>query len=138
MVNREKVCVSAILLAACLAGMPVARAQSGQEQSVAEAARKAREQKKTPAKPSTVITNDTLKPATPETVQNATAATESMPGTNTAAGSNATADAAKASQPANGPSEEEIAKKTAEIAALKQEITDTAKEVEVQQRALAV
>ena len=138
MLNWKRVCVSTILLAGYLAGMPGARAQSDQGQSVAEAARKAREQKKTAAKPSTVITNDTLKPATPETVQNATAATESMPGTNTAAGSNATADAAKASQPANGPSEEEIAKKKAEIAALKQEITDMAKEVDVQQRALAL
>jgi hypothetical protein len=136
--NREKVCVSAILLAACLVGMPGARAQSEQEPSVAEAARKAREKKKTAAKPTEVITNDTLKPATPATVQNATAATESMPGTNAEASSNATADAAKAAQPANGPSEEEIAKKKAKIEALKQEIADKAKEVDLQQRALAL
>jgi len=129
-----------ILLAGYLAGMPGARAQSDQGQSVAEAARKAREQKKTAAKPSTVITNDTLQPATPATVQNATAATERMPGaeaTGTPA-ADATADAAKTAQTAKGPSEEEIAKKKAEIAALKQEITDMAKEVDVQQRALAL
>jgi hypothetical protein len=138
MLNWKKVCVSAILLAGCLAGMPGARAQSDQGQSVAEAARKAREQKKTAAKPSAVITNDTLKPATPETVQNATAATESMPGTNAAAGTNASADAAKTAQPESGPSEEEIAKKKAKIEALKAEIADMAKEVDVQQRALAL
>ena len=80
MLNWKRVCVSTILLAGYLAGMPGARAQSDQGQSVAEAARKAREQKKTPAKPSTVITNDTLQPATAATVQNATAATERMPG----------------------------------------------------------
>ena len=136
--NREKVCVSAILLAACLVGIPGARAQSEQEPSVAEAARKAREQKKTAAKPTEVITNDTLKPATPATVQNATAATESMPGTNAEASSNATADGTKAAQPANGPSEAEIAKKKAKIEALKQEIADKAKEVDLQQRALAL
>ncbi len=140
MLNWKRVCVSTILLAGYLAGMPGARAQSDQGQSVAEAARKAREQKKTAAKPSTVITNDTLQPATPATVQNATAATERMPGaeaTGTPA-ADATADAAKTAQTAKGPSEEEIAKKKAEIAALKQEITDMAKEVDVQQRALAL
>jgi len=50
----------------------------------------------------------------------------------------ATADAAKTAQTAKGPSEEEIAKKKAEIATLKQEITDMAKEVDVQQRALVL
>lgn len=140
MLNWKRVCVSMILLAGYHTGMPGAWAQSDQGQSVAEAARKAREQKKTAAKPSTVITNDTLQPATPATVQNATAATERMPGaeaTGTPA-ADATADAAKTAQTAKGPSEEEIAKKKAEIAALKQEITDMAKEVDVQQRALAL
>jgi hypothetical protein len=150
MMNGKRVCVSAILFAACLVGMPSARAQGDQEQSVAEAARKAREQKKTPAKPSEVITNDTLKPATPATVQNATAATERMPGTEATANSEATAksdataagsstaDETKKGQPAKAPSEEEIAEKKAKIEALKQEIADRAQEVDVQQRALAL
>src|SRR5882757_7194115 len=104
MLNWKRVCVTMILLAGYHAGMPGARAQSDQGQSVAEAARKAREQKKTAAKPSTVITNDTLQPATPATVQNATAATERMPGaeaTGTPA-ADATADAAKTAQTAKG------------------------------------
>ncbi|HXJ12738.1 MAG TPA: hypothetical protein VNH19_10740 [Candidatus Limnocylindrales bacterium] len=133
----EKVCVSTILLAACLAGMPGAWAQGGQEQSVAEAARKAKEQKKTAAKPTTVITNDTLKPATPATVQNATAATESMPGTK-AASSDAATDAATAAEPASASSEAEAAKKKAEIEALKLQVADKAKEVDLQQRELAL
>ena len=134
--NGKSVCVSAVLLFAFLAGMPGARAQSQEEQSVAEAARKAREQKKTAAKPSTVITNDTLKPATPATVQNASAATESMPGTNSTTNSYATADATKATPPAKESSEEEIAKKKAKIEALKQQIADKAQEADLQQRAL--
>lgn len=138
----EKVCVSMILLAACLVGMPGAWAQGGQEQSVAEAARKAREQKKTAAKPSTVITNDTLKPATPATVQNAVAATESMPGTNATASTDATAAASApaetAVEPANKTSEAEAAKKKAEIEALKLQVADKAKEVDLQQRELAL
>jgi uncharacterized coiled-coil protein SlyX len=118
--------------------MPKARAQSDQEQSVADAARKAREQKKAAAKPDKVITNDTLKPSTPAAVQNATAATESMPGANAAAASDATTDAAADPQATKGPSEDEIAKKKAEIAALKQEVADKAKEVDLQQRTLAL
>ena len=138
MMNRKRVCVSTILLAACLVGMPRAQAQSEQEPSVAEAARKAREQKKTPAKPSTVITNDTLKPATPATVQQATATTESVPGTDATAASSATASTGSTAQPVKGPTEEEIAKKKAKIEALKQDVADKAKEVDVQQRALAL
>ena len=134
MVNGKRVCVSAIMLAACLLSVPISRAQSQQEQSVAEAARKAREQKKTAAKPSTVITNDTLKPATPETVQDATAAIEKMPGTNATPSSDATATAA----PGKESSEEEAAKKKAQIEALKKEIADKAKEADLQQRALAL
>jgi len=138
--NGKKVCVSAIVLAGCLAGMPGARAQGEQEQSVAEAARKAREQKKTAAKPSAVIINDTLQPATPATVQNATAATESLPGTTTTAApaTNAKADAANAAQPTKESAEEESAKKKAKIEALKQQVADKAKEADLQQRALAL
>jgi chromosome segregation ATPase len=138
MLNRKMVCVSAILFAACLLGMPRAQAQGEQEPSVAEAARKAREQKKTPAKPSTVITNDTLKPATPASVEDATASKQGMPGTNAGSSSDLTADAASAAGVAKGPSEDEIAKKKAEIAALKQEVADKAKEVDLQQRTLAL
>ena len=140
----RRVCVSAILFAACLVGMPGTRAQSGQETSVAEAARKAREQKKTAAKPSTVITNDTLKPATPATVQNAVAATESMPGTNatastdTTAAASAPAETAATAEQANKTSEAEAAKKKAEIEALKLQVADKAKEVDLQQRELAL
>ena len=96
MLNGKMVCVSAILFAACLVGTPGAQAQSDQEQSVADAARKAREQKKTPAKPEKVITNDTLKAATPAEVENRTAATESMPGRNAAAASEACSSGAGA------------------------------------------
>jgi hypothetical protein len=136
MMNGKKVCVSAVLLLACLVGMPSARAQSQQEESVAEAARKAREQKKTAAKPSTVITNDTLKPATPATVQNATAATEIMPGT-TSTSAPAT-DAASAAEPTKESAEAELAAKKAKIEALKQQIADKAHEADLQQRALAL
>jgi uncharacterized phage protein gp47/JayE len=61
-----------------------------------------------------------------------------MPGTNADTNSAATADAASAAGAAKGPSEDEIAKKKAEIAALKQEVADKAKEVDLEQRMLTL
>jgi len=138
--NGKRVCVTAVLLLGCLAGMPGARGQSQPEPSVAEAARKAREQKKAAAKPSAVITNDTLKPATPATVQNATAATESMPGATTTAApaTDAAANAASAAEPTKESAEEKLAAKKAKIEALKLQIADKAKEADLQQRTLAL
>ena len=51
-----------ILPLACSFALPLT-AQDSQDTSVAEAARRAREQKKASTKPATVITNDTLSPA---------------------------------------------------------------------------
>jgi hypothetical protein len=138
--NWKRVCVSAVLLAACLVGIPSARAQSQQEQSVAEAARKAREQKKAAAKPGAVITNDTLQPATPASVQNATAATESLPGTPpaTSPGADAAANTTTEAQPAKESAAEDLEAKNAKIEALKQQIAEKAKEADLQQRSLAL
>src|SRR2546428_11798302 len=65
-----------------LAALPLlARQPSCQQDSVAEAARHAREEKKKAAKePKKVITDDNLKPASPETVTSATAEVPRMPG----------------------------------------------------------
>src|SRR5271166_3835061 len=102
MMNRKRVCVSLIVLGALLAGMPKARAQGDQEPSVADAARRAREQKQAAAKPSAVITNETLKPASPATPE----------GQPKAAG-DATANAATSATPAaaSGPTAAEAAEK---------------------------
>lgn len=67
---RVKSCVTAfiVMVALCLAGLPVrARAQGSSQQPgsdpVADAARKAREDKKTAPKPKKVFTDDDVKPA---------------------------------------------------------------------------
>jgi hypothetical protein len=67
---RVKSCVTAfsVVVALCLAGLPVrARAQGSSQQPgsdpVADAARKAREDKKTAPKPKKVFTDDDVKPA---------------------------------------------------------------------------
>jgi hypothetical protein len=85
----------ALFVAATL--LPAAAfAQSQDTQSVADAARRARDEKKPPAKPAKVITDDDLKPAVP-----AGAATPAVPGAPAAPG---TPPFPNANPPANGSS----------------------------------
>jgi len=72
-----------IALAATL--LPAASfAQSQDSESVADAARRAREQKKTPAKPVKVLTDDDVKPATPASTDTPAAPGTSAPAASTA------------------------------------------------------
>jgi CCR4-NOT transcriptional regulation complex NOT5 subunit len=116
-------------------------AQDSSTDSVAEAARRARAQKKAAAKPATVITDDTLKPApssgssAPVTADNtATASPASAPNTN---GTPASGDA-QALQAAAAPSEEEEKKKQAQIEALKQEVVAKQAELDLVQREMTL
>jgi hypothetical protein len=148
--NSRWIGVSLILLAASLTGVPASRAQS--DESVADAARRAREQKKAAAKPSTVITNDTLAPQSSgaPAAQGATGAP-----TATSAGSSETPSAetnlrvtaaAGEQQPAAGArataaesqatAEEQAAQ--GEIAALKREILEKQKELDLALRSLSL
>ena len=149
--NSKWIGVSLILLATCLAGMPASRAQS--DESVADAARRAREQKKAAAKPSTVITNDTLAPATspapaaqgatavPTATPEASAATPSAE-TNlrvtAAAGEQKPAANAQASAPGSQSTAEEQAAQQGVIAALKREILEKQKELDLALRSLTL
>jgi hypothetical protein len=83
----------AVVLAATLLST-AALAQSQDTQSVADAARRARDQKKPPAKPAKVITDEDIKPAT-----QTNPATAALPG---ATASSASSSAAPASTPAAG------------------------------------
>src|SRR6267143_5245083 len=78
---RKKICMNGSLMVAglCLAGLPAyAQSQDSSQQSgsdaVADAARKAREDKKNAAKPKKVYTDDDVKPATAAAATAATAA----------------------------------------------------------------
>jgi hypothetical protein len=107
------VLASALLLAASFA-------QSQDSQSVAEAARRAREQKKKSEKPAKVITEDDVKPATPASSEPA-----AVPGTtNPSAGS-----------VAPGPNDEKNAK---EIADLKAQIKQVQGDLDLLQRQLSL
>ena len=111
--------------------------QQSQTQSVAEAARKAKEQKKTPANSAPVITDDTLKPPTPE--QKAAEATADAQAQANAA--SASANNAPAARPdsAAGPEDAEKKKQeSAELAGLKKQLAAANKSLDLVQREFAL
>ncbi len=102
--------------------------------SVAEAARRARQQKQDAAKPAHVIDNDSLPPSHTDSADSSAAAS-------TPADANAPAPADKAAAtPASGTAEGDADedRKKAEIAALKQQIADLKEKVNLQQRDIAL
>ena len=125
--------VSLIWIGSFLCVAPV-QAQSDQQPSVAEAARKARAQKKS-ERPVPVVDNDTLKPPTekPE-VTSATAVEATLPGAPASTPETATPDA-KATVPDDAKKNEEEQKALEE---LKQQIREMKKEVDLAQRALSL
>ena len=127
---RRSFTTIALLLAAAISYSPMALAQSSQQDSVAEAARRAREQKKAAARPAPVITDDTFKPApakpevqTPSADAPATSTAPADSEQTQSAAANKTPDAAR-----------EAARKKAELAALKQQVEDKQKEVDIAKR----
>ena len=125
---------SLILLVGMLSVLSAAKAQTAEEPSVAEAARRAREKKKTAAKPAVVVTNDTL-PAAP--IPSATAQPES--GTPGATGA---LSPTGGEQPTPGGAAQHAAdaadKKKAESEALKRQVAEKQNEVDLQQRQLTL
>lgn len=112
------------VLAATLVPAAV-HAQSENSQSVAEAARRAREQKKAAVKPAKVVTEDDIKPASSDAT--ATTATSAQPATA------AQPDSTGAQGPKN-PAEAEKAAK--ERGALKEQIKQTESDLDLLQREL--
>jgi hypothetical protein len=118
------------------------QSQDSQSQSVAEAARRAREKKKDSAKPAQVITEDNLKPTAPD-MQPANA---SAPGqTPNASGKPAAQPASgNAKAPAAGPAPaagkdgDQKAKSLVELVRLKQQLADAQKDLDILQRELAL
>lgn len=110
-------------------------AQDSSTDSVAEAARRARAQKKAAAaKPAIVVTDDTLKPA-PASGSSAASADTTSTSTSDANGAPAGAQAPPA---ATAPSEAEEKKKQAQIEALKQEVAAKQAELDLAQREMTL
>jgi hypothetical protein len=143
-----RLAIAALFAAAALPLYPRAQSQESQTQSVADAARRAREQKKAAEKqPSPVITNDTLKPSAPAGTPSpeATPAPATAPAAQPAADSSNAPDAnaapAPAGQPAPGSPAAETdqkAKDSAEVAAMKQQLAEAQKALDLLQRDAAL
>ena len=151
-----RLAVAAIFAAAVLPLTALAQSQDSPPQSVADAARRAREQKKAAAKqPAPVITDDTLKPAAPAAqAANAPApapsseaapapgpAPAAQPAADSSGAPEASAAPAAAGQPvpaANAGDTDQKAKDSAELAALQQQVADAQKGLELLERELAL
>jgi len=121
----------ALLLGAAISYSPTASAQSSQQDSVAEAARRAREQKKAAARPAPVITDDTFKPAPAKPEVQTPSADAPATDTPPPAGRDQSQLAPASKTP---DAAQEAARKKAELAALKQQVEDKQKEVDIAKR----
>jgi hypothetical protein len=146
-----RLALAALIASAIIPLVARAQSQDSQTQSVADAARRAREQKKAADKqPSPVITNDTLKPAAP--VADApppapapTQSSEAAPAPSSAASapspadSSSSADAKAALAPGSPASDADPrAKDSPEVAREKQQLADAQKELDLLQRELSL
>jgi hypothetical protein len=127
-----RLAVSVVLASALLS--PAAFAQS--QDSVAEAARRAREKKKTAAKPAKVVTDETLDVKKGD-VQSAAAEQLRMPGTPETQAQPAPANAPSSAAPSEkkGAEDEKLAK---ELAALKEQIKQAQSDLDLAQREQAL
>jgi DNA repair exonuclease SbcCD ATPase subunit len=145
-----RLALAALIAAAVIPLSARAQSQDSQTQSVADAARRAREQKKAGEKqPSPVITNDTLKPAAPATqaadapaptpaaAQSPDAAPVSSPEPATGSASAPDAKAAPTSASTGGDAGQK-AQDSPELAALKQQLAEAQKNFDFLQRELAL
>ncbi len=109
---------------------------SQQDQSVAEAARKAREQKKKAEKPTRVIDEDTLKPSpgptNPPDLQTAKASEPRIPGESAAPAAAPQAEAEPSDQ------KEEAKRLAAEVAKAKEKLAELQKQEDLLERQLAL
>ena len=141
-----RLAIAAMLAAAVLPLTAFAQSQDSPAQSVADAARRAREQKKAAAKqPAPVITDDTLKPAAPAQSPVGAPANAPAPAAQPAADASGAPEASAARVPSGKPAPaadagetDPKAKDSAELAALRQQVADAQKGLELLERELAL
>lgn len=130
-----------VLIAALMPITASGQSQDSQTQSVAEAARKAREQKKASAKPVPVITEDNLKPPTPAEKAVEAAADAQAAAANPAAPADAAKPGPKSDTAQNTQKADDEAKKKkakAELDGLKEQLAAVKKSLDLLQRELAL
>jgi hypothetical protein len=134
----------ALALLLAVAPFSAVRVAAQDEPSVAEAARRARQQKQAAPKPARVIDNDSLPPsrsapATPASDSSPTEANPSTPATPSDSSAPAKPEDAGASSTEKSPADADAAAaKKAKIEALKKQIKDKKESVDLQQRAIAL
>lgn len=129
-----RLALPAVLSAALIPAATLAQSQD--TQSVAEAARRAREQKKTSTKPARVITEDDVKPAAPDAAPaSGFPAPIPAPGV---AGNPPAAPAPAGGSAAEGPKDEKDQKDSKEVAQLKEQLKQTQSDLDLMQRELAL
>ena len=137
-----RLALSMLIAAAVLPLGARAHSQDSQTQSVAEAARRSRAQKKASSKPEQVITNDTLKPAFPAAASNSPASAQSSEAaaeaSKTQSPDNASAPVSGNAPAPNAADADEKAKATSELADLKQQLADAQKDVDLLRREFAL
>lgn len=137
-----RLAVAALIAAAAVPLATRAQSQDSQPQSVADAARRAREQKKAAAKqPAPVITDDTLKPSAPAAQAANAPAAAAQPAADSTSAPDAGAAKAPAGQsaPASAAGDaDQKAKASAELVALKKQLAEAQKNLELVQRELGL
>ena len=127
--NLLRLAFSVALIATLLPA--AAFAQSQDSQSIADAARRAREKKKETAKPAKVLTEDDVKPAAPS-------ASEATPASNAQAPSVSGSPGAQAPAGSSGTADPKDEKTLKEVAALKEQIKQALSDLVLLQRQLAL
>lgn len=117
---------------------PASFAQSQDSESVADAARRAREQKKPPAKPVKVLTDDDVKPAIPASADVAPATGASAPAASTAAASDSTAAIGVVTGNSSPAPDAKDQKDSKEVAELKAQIKQAKSDLDLQLRELSL
>jgi type I restriction-modification system DNA methylase subunit len=139
----SRLAFAALIASAVIPLSTRAQSQDTQTQSVADAARRAREQKKAADKlPSPIITNDTLKPAAPAPSSDAAAvpAPSAQPAADSSNPATSAAPAPAGPSAAGSPAAEadQKTKDSPEVARQKQQLAEAQKELELLQRELAL
>lgn len=134
MKNLVMVCACGLTIGAMLPAVASGQTQQNSQESVAEAARRAREKKQAAAKPAKVITNDDLKPAAPET---SSSETSPQPAGVQPAASPAQQNAALGTKAASeGKESKEV--KAKELEDLKKQLAAAQSDLDLLQRELAL
>jgi uncharacterized coiled-coil protein SlyX len=138
--NLFRLAVFALIATAAVPALTRAQSPDAQSQtdSVADAARKARAEKKAPAKPAPVITDDILKPAPSAAPANAEGAAATVASSDSAAAASSGNSSASGSDQAGATNSDQTAKSNPELDDLKAQVAEAQKAYDLASRELSL